>query len=167
MARFQIKNTDTQRLMSDLSRFGNQAKEIASRAIYEGAGIVADELKEQVKSLESEEQRFLDLSDESDKFRVVEKELKCCLIEKMGISTLRDAYDGWDRHIGWDGYGYLPTKKYPKGRPIPMIAASIEIGSEVRYKLPFIRKTCNSKRKEALEAMEKSVDESTKLIFEN
>ena len=47
-----------------------------------------------------------------------------------------------------------------------MIARSVESGSSVRDKHPFVRPAVNAAKAEALKACEKVIDEETKKIME-
>ena len=50
--------------------------------------------------------------------------------------------DGINVHIGFYGYDGEPTKKYPKGTPIPLKAMAREYGtSRGESKKPFLRKS--------------------------
>ena len=50
--------------------------------------------------------------------------------------------DGINVHIGFYGYDGEPTKEYPKGKPIPLIAMAREYGtSSGEKKVPFLRKS--------------------------
>ena len=54
--------------------------------------------------------------------------------------------DGINVHIGFYGYDGKPTKKYPKGKPIPLIAMAREYGtSSGEKKKPFFRKSFSKK----------------------
>ena len=64
--------------------------------------------------------------------------------------------------LGFDGYDNVKTDSYPHGRPIMMIARSLESGSSVREKHPFIRPAINSSKKAALEACQRIIDEEMK-----
>ena len=50
--------------------------------------------------------------------------------------------DGINVHVGFYGYDGEPTKQYPKGKPIPLIAMAREYGtSSGEKKKPFFRKS--------------------------
>ena len=65
--------------------------------------------------------------------------------------------------VGFAGYGTFPTKKYPKGVPNALLARSVESGSSVRKKAPFVRKAVNKSRDKAISEMEKKINESIKI----
>lgn len=49
--------------------------------------------------------------------------------------------DGINVHIGFYGYDNIPTKRYPKGTPIPLKAMAREYGTPTEAKKPFFRKS--------------------------
>jgi hypothetical protein len=54
--------------------------------------------------------------------------------------------DGINVHVGFYGYDGEPTKQYPKGKPIPLIAMAREYGtSKGEQKKPFFRKSFSKK----------------------
>ena len=54
--------------------------------------------------------------------------------------------DGINVHIGFYGYDHNPTKDYPNGKPIPLIAMAREYGtSSGEKKKPFFRKSFSKK----------------------
>lgn len=60
--------------------------------------------------------------------------------------------DGINVHVGFYGYvkGSKPTKRHPKGTPIPLIALAREYGtSSGEDKVPFLRKSFKKKEIEA------------------
>ncbi len=76
-------------------------------------------------------------------FARVETLLKGLKITKV-YQTPSD--DGINVHIGFYGYDGKPTKDYPKGKPIPLIAMAREYGtSSGEQKKPFFRKSFSKK----------------------
>lgn len=72
-------------------------------------------------------------------FKRTDKLLKGLKITKV-YETPSD--DGINVHIGFYGYDGEPTKQYPKGTPIPLIAMAREYGtSRGEKKVPFFRKS--------------------------
>ena len=64
--------------------------------------------------------------------------------------------DGINVHIGFYGYDGKPTKQYPKGTPIPLIALAREYGtSSGEQKKPFFRKSFSKKEIEQFEKYKK------------
>lgn len=88
------------------------------------------------------------------------------LANSLGITPIEKDADGfWNAKIGFDGYGSITTNKYPNGLPNQLVARSIESGSSVRQKHPFVAPAVRTKRKAARAAMEKVVtDEINKIM---
>lgn len=141
-----------------LQRIGKSTGSIIGEAVYAMAGVVADKVRDSLKSLgtvsnaaniATYRQGYSRLSD-------VEKD---GLLEGLGISPMQD--DNGYRHvkIGFDGYNDVKTKKYPKGQPNALIARVTESGSSYRKKTPFIRPAVQAAEKAAIEAAKKKIDE--------
>ncbi|MBQ8358456.1 MAG: hypothetical protein IJX37_00885, partial [Oscillospiraceae bacterium] len=88
------------------------------------------------------------------------------LLDSFGLTPVdRDKAGFVHTKAGFDGYGSFPTESYPEGLPNQLVAAATESGSSIRKKLPFIRPAVNATRKEAVDAMEKVIDDEVKKIF--
>jgi hypothetical protein len=162
MARISFKNGDEYALK--LSKLAAQSDKVAKKAIYRGAKVVADKIAQNIDALPEETFRYLR---NGEKFAGVPERQKQDLKDGFGITTIKiDDNGDWNAKIGFDGYGSIPTKKYPQGLPNQLLARSIESGSSVRQKKPFVRPAVNSARKKAIEAMKNVIDEETKKIME-
>ena len=140
--------------------------EVLERAVHKGAAIVADEIRKNLESLPEEQFRHLDTY-LGDYFREVPTGQKIDIAEGFGLTPIeRDSRGFVHTKAGFEGYGSYPTNAYPQGVPNALIARAIESGSSVRNKTPFVRTAVNASRKEAVKAMEKSIDDDTKKIFE-
>lgn len=144
------------RLFDKLTALEKDTNEVLRRSLYDGAKVVADKVKEGITALPTESARRLK---EGELFSGITKLQKSDLITSLGVAFHRQTDSGWDTVIGFKGYGSTPTHNYPLGLPNQLLARSIESGSSVRRKNPFIRKAVNSCRKEAIEAMKKTFDE--------
>ena len=151
MARFEVKALDEYiDLLSSMNE--KKSKEIIEEAIYEGAGIIADEIKSEIEGLKT---------GKSAHDGVTENEKKD-LIEGFGIAPMQYRNGVHDVKIGFDGYGSNPTKKYPKGVPIPLIARSIISGTSFRPKNNIVRRAVNRKKSKAIEKMDNTINEKFK-----
>jgi hypothetical protein len=141
-----------------LNRFEAHADAIAKRAIYDGAKIMYEKVKAAIEAIPEEKFRYLR---GNDSYRYVTPDEKQDLIESLGITKIEgNEFDGWNAKIGFDGYGSHHTSKYPGGVPNQLIARSLEKGTSVRRKYPFMRRTVNRYRKATKEAMNASVNET-------
>jgi len=151
MAKVNVKGSED--VASMLVALGEVGDAIGKMAVYDGAAIIADEIRKQINALP--EQNFRHLG-EGEQFGVITPQDKADLANSLGIDQIERAADGIKTVVGFAGYGSHATKKYPKGLPMPLLARAIESGSSVRQKRPFVRKAVNNKRKAAKDAMIKT-----------
>jgi len=146
-----------------LSKLATGQEEIAKKAIYAAAGIVADKIKSNLNSLPEEKFRYLRAG---EKFVGVPERQKKDLIDSFGITPITtDNKGNWNAKIGFDGYGSIPTKKYPNGLPNQLLARAIESGSSVRRKKPFVRPAVNATKKQAQAKMAEIIDKEIEKIM--
>lgn len=132
MARMTFKAGDEYALK--LSRLATGSDEIAKKAIYQGAKIVADKIKANIPK------------DTGD------------LAESFGITKIDVDSDGdWNAKLGFDGYDR-------DGVPNQLKARAIESGTSKLPKKPFVRPAVNATKKQAQETMARVIDEEIKKI---
>lgn len=161
MAKMTFKAGDDYALK--LSRLYTQSSAVAQKALYAAAAIVTDEVRKNLEALP--EDKFRRLQD-GEMFTGVPKLQKKDLLDSLGVTPIdTDKKGNWNVKIGFDGYGSMPTKKYTKGVPNPMLARAIESGSSVRKKTPFVRPAVKATKAAAVEAMNRVIDAETKKIM--
>ena len=130
---------------------GDQAITVMKAAVYAGVGVLADAIKSEIQGLPVESGYM----PKGKKRNVVGSHDKQALQDHLGISHIEATGDKADAVVSFNGYNGRPTKKYPNGVPIPLIARSIESGSSVREKNPFIRRAFNNAK---TNAQQKAID---------
>lgn len=161
MAKIEMKGLDE--YLIRLSRMEQASKEeICGRAIYQGAGIVADAIREELKRLPTDES-FGTTSNPAKGIKAVQK---AGLIQSLGITSMKEKDGFLNVKIGFDGYNKVKTARWPKGQPNTMVARAAESGTTWLQKSPFVRTGVRSSKKAALDAMKKTVDEATANIME-
>ncbi len=159
MARMEIRGFDELELQ--LSKLGNP--EIAKEVVQAGAQPIADQIRKNLEGLPEDKFRYLK---KNEVFTGVPKQQKQDLLDSLGITPPDIDFDGnTNIKIGFDGYGKMSTKKYPKGVPNQLLARAVESGSSVRKKTPFIRKAVNKAKKLAEAEMQKKLDEKVEIIM--
>ena len=126
---------------------GDQTIAVMKAAVYAGAGVLADAIKSEIQNLPEDS----GYKPKGVKRNVVGTNDKKMLQERLGVSRIDATGDKADAVVSFSGYNGRPTKKYPQGVPIPLIARSIESGSSVRQKNPFIRRAFNNAQSNALQ----------------
>lgn len=159
MAKMEIRGFDELELqLSELA-----SPELAKEVVIAGAQPVADQIRKNLEALP--EDKFRRLKD-GEVFTGVPKQQKKDLLDGLGITPPDVDFNGnTNVKIGFDGYGEIPTKKYPKGVPNQLLARAVESGSSVRKKTPFVRKAVNKAKKLAEAEMQKKLDEKIEIIM--
>lgn len=143
-------------MIKRLDGLGAKTEDLLSKALYAGADVMADGLKSALQSL-PEDSGFKNIKKGDTPRNVVSRHDKEDLISHMGISRFQKKNGSVYARIGFDGYGQIKTKKFPNGRPVVLIARSINSGSSVRMKHPFIRPTLTQYKSAAIQAMQKVI----------
>lgn len=137
-----------------LSKLGNlefKAEEMCKRAVYDGAKIVADQIKANIKSLPVQDK----YEDYATGIKTIQKK---GLIESFGIATCRNENGYINVKAGFDGYNGLKSKKYPSGQPNAMIARTFESGNSQTKKHPFVAPAVRSTKEAAEMAMQATIE---------
>ena len=140
--------------LKDLDTRSKEFKDMAGASLYQGAKIMADELRERIKALPERPRS----AKKGEMLRGVTKQQKQALLDHMGIAKMQNIDGSYNLKIGFYGYDDDVTKAYPKGHPISMIARSVESGTSFLQKTPFIRPTYQSAHAEAEKAMQSELE---------
>ena len=144
-----------------LSRLEGVTDDMIGRAVYAGAGIVADAVKQGIQSLPI----VTGYGTESNPLPGgVTSAQKAGLIDGFGISKLRDDNGYLNVKLGFDGYNRTRTEKYPQGQPNQLVARGVESGTSWKQKKPFIRPAVTRSRKPAEAEMKRVIDEEIEKI---
>lgn len=156
MAKAQVISVDN--FIKDISKLGYDFKALAGPALYEGAGILADELRAKIQALPERDAKIFIKDGQTGKG--VTPKQKQALLDSMGIARMR--YDGqvYEIKIGFEGYIEPPTPSYPRGVPVSMVARAVESGTSFLQKTPFMKPAFNAAKEKAEKAMEASLEEN-------
>lgn len=144
-----------------LAKLGNlefAAPGLVGQAIYEGAKVVADQVRAEIEALPTAESKRVATPRDPTQ---VEKD---GLLDGLGVAKKKNDNGYINVKIGMDGYNTDKTKKYPQGKPNAMIARSIESGSTVMKRNAFISRAVNKTKKDAEAAMQKVIEEGIEKI---
>ena len=150
-----------------LATLGNESEEIVKSAVYKGAAIVADEIKSGINSIPIQEGNngLPPVGTPENKLYGISRKQKGDLMDSFGLAPMENDGDYIQTKAGVDGYGSIPTKKYPGGVPNVMLMRSIESGTSFRDKHPVFRQATNRARKRAEEAMRNEIDNQMQKYF--
>lgn len=130
------------------------SEETCGRAIYAGADIVSDAIKQNLEGIPIDEGRGSD----GHKLQGLKKIQKIGLQKAFGIARMRNDNGYLNVKAGFDGYNLLKTKKYPQGQPNPMIARTIESGNSFTQKHPFVAPAIRETKERAERKMAEVID---------
>lgn len=160
MARWAVKGIEEYALK--LSKLGASAEQVAGKAIYAAADIVADAVRQNIQALPVQNGRAA----KGETLSGISEPAKHGLEEGFGIASIqKDAKGFHNVKLGFDGYNSVKTKKYPKGQPNAMIARSVEGGTSFMAKHPFVAPAIRKTRAAAEAKMEEIINQETKTIM--
>ena len=146
-----------------LGKIGDASKDICGAAIYEGAKIIADEVKANLESLKTVSDAAAIQAAKKEEATYLTSRAKKGLIESFGVTPMSQDGDGiYNVKLGFDGYNDVKTKKWPKGQPNQLIARACESGSSAMIKQPFFREAVQKTKKKAESRMAEVLDEKIK-----
>ena len=151
-----------------LGELFNDSEKIIEKAVYQGAGIVADEIKRELNNLpiEEGENGLPPYVNNGEKLKGVSRRQKADLINSFGLAPIENDNGYIQTKAGVDGYGSVKTKKYPNGLPNALLMRSVESGTSFREKHPVFRKATNQSRKRCEAKMSEVIEDEMKNIFE-
>ena len=146
-----------------LGKIGDASKDICGAAIYEGAKIIADEVKNNLNSLNVTTDELAMLKAKKNEPTYITQRAKEGLIKSFGVTPMSQDDSGiYNVKLGFDGYNDVKTKKWPKGQPNQLIARACESGSSAMIKQPFLREAVQKTKKKAESRMAEVLDEKIK-----
>lgn len=137
-----------------LDSLANDPIPFMKEVTYVGAAVMADGIRKEIQSTPTH-------SNAADGMTSIEQK---ALLKGLGISKF-DASDGVNVKIGFAGYGDIPTKKWPRGVPIPLTARSLIGGTSWRVKDDFMGRAIRKHKDKTIKQMEEEADKLLKEKF--
>ena len=138
---FSMEVSGMDELLRRMDKLGEKAIDAASVALYEGAAVAADAVKQAVNGIETEPFRYVG----NGKRRKPSPEEKAVLMNaRTGVAKFRKTPMNVNTSVGIQnsGYGELAGKTVP----IPLIANAINSGTSFMERQPFFRKATSRSR---------------------
>lgn len=156
MASFTFKGLEEYELK--LAKLERSTEKIIGKAVYAGAGVVADAVRKNIISLPIVPPKN-SFGTATAPISGVTAAQKTGLVDGFGISRMQLDNGYYHVKLGFDGYNRTKTKKYPSGQPNILIARSVENGTSFRSKHPFVSPAVRNSRKAAEQKMKEVLDE--------
>lgn len=160
MAKIEMKGLDEYTKALSRLELGLKDKVIGA-AIYDGADIVADEIRAGINALPVDS----GFGTPDAPLKGPNKVQKDALLASFGITRMGERFGFYDVKVGFDGYNEIRTKRWPKGQPNAMIARSIERGTSFLLKTPFVKQAMSRAKTRALEAMKRTTEREIKKLM--
>lgn len=164
MARIRFSRLEDYELQ--LSKLTAKTEEIAGKAIYAGAAVITDAIRSSIQGLQAVSDREGVIAYQRKDPAPLTETAKQGLLDGLGITPMQDDGGYLNVKVGFDGYNGLRTQKYPNGQPNQLIARSLESGSSIAKKRPFVRPAINASRKQAENAMAKVINQELEKLMD-
>lgn len=137
-----------------LTNMAEKAPAAAAKAVYEGAGIVADEVRNQIGKISTAPFHYAVFVT-----REPSPEEKA-IVEQAGAGIAKFTKNGAEveTSVGFAKAGYAQLNG--KTVPVAKIANAINSGTSFMKKQPFMRQAANNGGRKAIDAMKKSIETS-------
>ena len=144
-----------------LLQLKNLSREMIGEAVFEGAGVVADAVKDAIGSIPVDNR----YAGGSTMLYGISEEQKQGLIDGFGIAPMQNDNGYLHVKLGFDGYNSVKTKNYPNGQPNSLIARSINSGTSFRQRIPFVDNAVSRAKAAAEEKMIEKLDTEIKDVM--
>ena len=158
-----IKVDGLEDVFARLKAIGGDIEGVQKQAVYAGMAVIRDEVVRQIESLPTQAGYIKSKDLPRDVITPREKEQ---LIKHIGIAQMDSKNGTVSTRISFDGYTDIKTKKYTNGLPAVLVARSINSGSSVRTKHPFMRQAQAAAKARALAAAEKAARDALEKLTE-
>lgn len=145
--------------IAELQALEKNASPAIGKAIYNGAGWVADCIREAVLMLPVDRRWYV--KGQRDGIHPDQKE---GLLDGLGISKIRNDNGYKNVKIGFDGYNKIRTERWPNGQPNVLVARATESGTSFLPKYGTISQTVRESKKECERIMRETIDEEIQNI---
>lgn len=143
---------------NQLLKLRDLSRETIGKAIYDGAGLIADAVKAEINNIPVDNR----VARGDMVLYGISEPQKEGLIEGFGISKMQDDSGYLNVKLGFAGYNSVKTKSYPNGQPNSVVARSLNSGTSFRQRIPFVDNAVRANKEAAEEAMRKKFDEAIK-----
>lgn len=144
-----------------LLQLKNLSREMIGEAVFEGAGVVADAVKDAIGSIPVDNR----YASGSTMLYGISEEQKQGLIDGFGIAPMQNDNGYLHVKLGFDGYNSVRTKAYPNGQPNSLIARSVNSGTSFRQRIPFVDNAVSRAKAAAEEKMIENIETEIKDVM--
>ena len=159
---YQMKVDGMTEVSDLLGKLEQQAPAVAAQALYDGAGIMAGEIRKGAESIRTAPFKYA----AHGSTRLPSPEEKEIVVAAgAGIAKFDKAGTEVNTSVGYRASGYANLNG--KQKPIPQIVNAINSGTSFMGKQPFIRKAASSGSPRAMQAMKDKIEQAFEAITKN
>lgn len=158
---YTLKVEGMDNITAELAKAENAAPGIAAAALYEGAGVIADEISRGARGVRTSPFSYA----AGGRQRDPSPEEKEALVSAgaAGIAKFQQTGNSVNTSVGYGRSGYANVNG--KTKPVAVIANSINSGTSFMKKQPFIRKAVSQSKAKATEAITRKVEQMVSEIM--
>ena len=146
--------TGLENLASSISKINNMA-------LYEAAGIVAEEMKSALETLPTYDDWY---GTPGYPLYGATPSEKSQLIANFGIAKFRSSGDGSQTSLGFTGYVNTPSTKYGDRVPTGMLMQAINYGTQFRKATHTLDRVERNAKAKAVQAAQEKIDQEIKKL---
>ena len=148
-----VKTDGMDKISEMLTKMEQKAPSIAASALYEGAGIMAQEIVAEAESIRTEPFHYSVFG-----MREPSPEEKAAILAAGAVGIARFEKNGSEVNtsVGYGAAGYANT--FGKEKAVAQIANAINSGTSFMQKQPFVRKAASRGGKKAMQRMTEEIE---------
>lgn len=170
---YKVNTTGLDDVKDLLQQMGQNAQGAAARGLYEGAAVMAKEIRKQMKSVKTNSFKYA----KGGQMRLPSPE-ELAILEEAGIGVAKfdKSDDEVNTSVGFNASGYTTVnwnhmssqartnykdaglKSGQNRKPIGVIANAVNSGTSFMKKQPFVRKAVAAARRPATDAIRESIE---------
>lgn len=158
MAKISVKGLDT--FTTQLTKLANEADKINRGALGEGAGLVADKVKEALESLP-----VRDDSTHPHRLYGATASEKSQIVSNFGITRFKNSGGKTETNVGFTGYVNTPSKRFGDQVPTGMLMQCIEYGTAFRTGTHTVNKAIKAVKGEVSAKMQEYIEDKVNKIM--
>ena len=149
---YQMKVDGMEEISRQLEQMAERAPAVAAKALYDGAGIMAEELNKGAASIRTAPFQYAGTGTRLPS----PEEKEIVMAAAAGIAKFNKNGTEIDTSVGFRNSGYAELAG--KMVPIPKIVNAINSGTSFMQKQPFVRKSARTATPKALKAMRDCIE---------
>lgn len=156
-----IKVQGMEAFQTNLENLASGISKINNMALYEAAGIVAEEMRSALESLPTYDKWYG--TDGHPIYGATPSE-KAQIIENFGIADFRNTGDGSQTSLGFTGYVNTPSTRYNDKVPTGMLMQCINYGTQFRKGTHTLDRVEKNAKEKAIQAAQNKIDQEIKKL---